>query len=104
MNVASTLDKDGHLIDHTQWSTEIAQTLAENLDLQLEDWHLNVLYSVRAFYEQYDHAPSTRPLIKFLSKRDESINNAILQQRFKTGLVARELCRLAGLPKPANCL
>jgi tRNA 2-thiouridine synthesizing protein E len=32
------------------------------------------------------------------------INNAELQQRFNTGLVARHLSRLAGVPKPANCL
>ncbi|HFF4937178.1 TPA: sulfite reductase, partial [Acinetobacter baumannii] len=32
------------------------------------------------------------------------INNAVLQQKFNTGLVARHLSRLAGIPKPANCL
>jgi tRNA 2-thiouridine synthesizing protein E len=32
------------------------------------------------------------------------IDNAMLQQRFHTGLVARHLSRLAGIPKPANCL
>ncbi|MBV6578279.1 sulfite reductase, partial [Acinetobacter baumannii] len=28
----------------------------------------------------------------------------VLQQKFNTGLVARHLSRLAGIPKPANCL
>jgi tRNA 2-thiouridine synthesizing protein E len=32
------------------------------------------------------------------------INNAVLQEQFKTGLVARHLSRLAGIPKPPNCL
>ncbi|MFW2734629.1 TusE/DsrC/DsvC family sulfur relay protein, partial [Acinetobacter baumannii] len=49
--------------------------------------------------------PATRPLIKFLMKTvSPDINNAVLQQKFNTGLVARHLSRLAGIPKPANCL
>lgn len=35
---------------------------------------------------------------------DGEITNMILQQQFNTGLVARQLSRLAGVPKPANCL
>lgn len=98
------LDQDGHLLDHTQWSIEIAQQLANELNITLDTWHISILHHIRRFYTQYDHAPSTRPLIKYLMKQDESINNALLQQRFNTGLVARQLCRIAGLPKPANCL
>lgn len=104
MTLQFELDQDGHLIDYNTWNAEVAQILANNLDIQLEAWHLTVLEHVRLFYQQYDHAPSTRPLIKFLTKQNPSINNAILQQSFNTGLVARQLCRLAGLPKPANCL
>lgn len=99
------LDQDGHLIDYTVWTPEVAQRLAHSLDIQLTDWHLEILYAVRQFYQQFGHAPATRPLIKFLIKTvSPEINNAELQQRFNTGLVARHLSRLAGVPKPANCL
>lgn len=104
MNLQSELDQDGHLVDYNTWNTDVAQALAQSLNIHLDAWHFMVLQHIRNFYQQYDHAPSTRPLIKFLMKQDPSINNAILQQRFNTGLVARQLCRLAGLPKPANCL
>lgn len=100
-----TLDQDGHLLDYTQWNEQIAQQLADNLNIQLSAWHFDVLYGVRQFYQQFGYAPATRPLIKFLAKNvDTNIDNAILQQRFNTGLVARHLCRVAGIPKPANCL
>ncbi|GAF54853.1 tRNA 2-thiouridine synthesizing protein E [Psychrobacter sp. JCM 18901] len=33
-----------------------------------------------------------------------NISNQKLQQLFNTGLVARHVNRLAGLPKPPNCL
>lgn len=99
------LDQDGHLVDYTLWNEDVAQQLANSLDLELEAWHLDVLHAVREFYQQFGHSPATRPLIKFLMKTvSPEINNAILQERFNTGLVARHLSRLAGVPKPANCL
>ncbi|WP_445115632.1 TusE/DsrC/DsvC family sulfur relay protein [Acinetobacter sp. WZC-1] len=103
MNVE--LDQEGHLIDYTCWNEDIAQQLADSLELQLTPWHLEILQAVRQFYTQFGHSPATRPLIKFLMKSvHPEINNAVLQEKFKTGLVARHLSRLAGIPKPANCL
>ena len=99
------LDQDGHLLDYTIWNEDVAQTLAKTLDLELTTWHFEVLQAVRQFYAQFGHSPATRPLIKFLMKTvSPEINNAVLQEKFNTGLVARHLSRLAGVPKPANCL
>ncbi|AXY59989.1 MULTISPECIES: TusE/DsrC/DsvC family sulfur relay protein [Acinetobacter] len=99
------LDQDGHLIDHTIWDKTVAQELADSLNLELSEWHIEILMAVRQFYQQFGHSPATRPLIKFLMKTvGPEIDNAVLQERFNTGLVARHLSRLAGIPKPANCL
>ena len=99
------LDQDGHLIDYTIWNEDVAQVLANNLELNLTPWHFEILQAVRQFYQQFGHSPATRPLIKCLMKTvSADINNAMLQEKFNTGLVARHLSRLAGVPKPANCL
>ncbi len=99
------LDQDGHLVDYTIWNEDVAQELANSLDLELSEWHFQILNAVRQFYAQFGHSPATRPLIKFLMKTvGPEIDNAVLQDKFKTGLVARHLSRLAGIPKPANCL
>ena len=99
------LDQDGHLLDYRIWNEDIAQELAKSLDIQLTAWHFEILHAVRQFYQQFGHSPATRPLIKYLMKSvSPEINNAVLQQQFNTGLVARHLSRLAGVPKPANCL
>lgn len=99
------LDQDGHLVDYTIWNETVAQSLADTLQIQLTSWHFDILQAVRQFYQQFGHSPATRPLIKFLMKTVSSeINNAVLQDKFNTGLVARHLSRLAGVPKPANCL
>ena len=100
------LDQDGHLCDHTIWTPVIAQQLANTLDVVLDTERLAVLQQVRAFFVKFNHAPATRPLIKWLQKTlpDDDISNQKLQQLFNTGLVARHVNRLAGLPKPPNCL
>lgn len=99
------LDQDGHLLDYQIWNEQVAQALAESLTIELTAAHFEVLCAVRSFYQQFGHAPATRPLLKFLSKTlGEHISNAYLQEQFNTGLVARHLSRLAGIPKPANCL
>ena len=99
------LDQDGHLVDYTIWNQKIEKKLAKSLELELTDWHFEILIAVRQFYQQFGHSPATRPLIKFLMKTvSADINNAILQEKFNTGIVARHLSRLAGVAKPANCL
>lgn len=99
------LDQDGHLVNSQLWSKEIAQQLAQSLDLELDDWHFAILFALREFYKDYGYAPPTRPLIKYLIKMvNPEISNQLLMARFKTGLVARHLTRLSGLPKPPNCL
>lgn len=100
------LDEEGHLVDHTQWTPAVAQQLADTLSVTLTDRHYQILQQVRAFHDEFNHPPSTRPLIKYLMKTlpDMDISNQQLQQMFNTGLVARHVNRIAGLPKPPNCL
>ena len=100
------LDQDGHLCHHTIWTPAIAQQLANTIDVTINTEHLDILQQVRAFFVKFNHAPATRPLIKWLQQTlpEHDISNQKLQQLFNTGLVARHVNRLAGLPKPPNCL
>ena len=105
-NVILELDQDGHLCDHQLWTPKVAQQLADTLEVTLTEEHLAILTQVREFFVEFNHPPATRPLIKWLQKTlpDQEISNQKLQQLFNTGLVARHVNRLAGLPKPPNCL
>lgn len=105
MTINLQLDQDGHLQNHMDWNPDVACQLAKHDGLELTEHHLQILLSVREFYQKFGYAPATRPLIKFLMKEiGDHITNAQLMQDFHTGIVARTLARLAGLPKPANCL
>ncbi len=99
------VDSDGHLINYLRWTPEVAQLLAAQDGLVLTEVHLQVLFAMRTFYQRFEHAPATRPLIKFLLQSiGPEMTNVHLMALFNTGLVARTLARLSGLPKPANCL
>lgn len=100
------LDTEGHLQDHRLWTPVVAQQLADTLDVELTPLHLRILTQVREFHTEFNHPPSTRPLIKYLMKTlpEDDISNQRLQALFNTGLVARHVNRIAGLPKPPNCL
>jgi tRNA 2-thiouridine synthesizing protein E len=99
------LDSDGHLADHQQWSVDVAQQMAAQDQLILGEDQFRVLLAVRAFYARFSHVPATRPLIRYLMQQlGPEYDNARLMADFQTGLVARTLARLAGLPKPPNCL
>ena len=103
---SAALDQDGHLCDHTIWTPVMAQQLADTLNVKLTAEHLAILQQVRAFFAKFNHAPATRPLIKWLQQSlpEADMSNQKLQRLFNTGLVARHVNRLAGLPKPPNCL
>ena len=47
------LDQDGHLLDYTVWNEQVAQELAQSLELELTAWHFEVLHAVRQFYQQF---------------------------------------------------
>ena len=100
------LDQDGHLSDPNSWDEQKAEQLAQTIGVRLTVVHWQILAATRAFYEEFDHIPRTRPFVKYLQSvlPELDLTNAELQKLFNTGLSVREIARIAGLPKPAHCL
>jgi len=99
------LDKDGYLLDLQAWSTEVAAALAERESLQLSDEHWEVLMLLRAFYAEFQLSPANRPLIKYVAlKLGPDKGNSLHLNRLFNGTPAKLAAKLAGLPKPTNCL
>jgi len=99
------LDKDGYLLDLTDWSAPVADALAATEELQLSAEHWEILELLRGFYEEFQLSPATRPLIKYTALKlgPEKGNSLHLNRLFK-GTPAKLAAKLAGLPKPTNCL
>lgn len=99
------LDPEGYLVDLTQWSPAVAEALAEEEGLILEAEHWEVLEVLRAFYARYEMAPAMRPLVKAVAQAlGPEKGRSLHLMRLFPGSPAKVAARLAGLPKPANCL
>ncbi|MEG0858393.1 MAG: TusE/DsrC/DsvC family sulfur relay protein [Pseudomonas sp.] len=99
------LDKDGYLVELGDWSDEVATALAAHERLELTPEHWEVLTLLRAFYQEFELSPATRPLIKYTALKlgPEKGNSMHLNRLFK-GTPAKLAAKLAGLPKPTNCI
>lgn len=99
------LDQDGYLANLADWSTAVAEALALHEDLRLSAEHWEVLQLVRAFHAEFQLSPANRPLIKYAALKlgPEKGTSLHLNLLFK-GTPAKLAAKLAGLPKPTNCL
>ena len=99
------LDKDGFLLHLDDWSPEVAELLATNEGINLSTEHWEILHLLRQFYQEYQLSPATRPLIKYAAlKLGSDKGNSLQLNRLFNGTPAKLAAKLAGLPKPTNCI
>lgn len=99
------LDPEGYLIDLGDWSPALAEALAAEEGRELTPAHWEVIDVLRDFYRRFEAAPAMRPLVKAvkLALGDEKGSSIYLMRLFPDS-PAKVGARLAGLPKPTNCL
>lgn len=97
-------DDEGFLRVPSQWDCEIATSIAKENDIELSDAHWTVINAARAFYAKTGISPSMRPLTKIVESEDATIANSITLAQLFTPNVTRLVARIAGIPKPSDCL
>lgn len=99
------LDDDGFLIHLSDWSEAVAHHLARNEGLELSAAHLEIIYALRRFHSQFQLSPAMRPLVKYVAQElgKEKGSSLYLLSLFPDS-PAKLASKLAGLPKPDNCL
>lgn len=99
------LDKDGYLVSLDDWDEAVAAALAQQETLNLSAEHWEILQLLRAFYSEFQLSPANRPLIKYVAlKLGPEKGNSLHLNRLFNGTPAKLAAKLAGLPKPTNCL
>ena len=98
-------DSEGFLIKHDQWTEALARDIAQEENIQLTEKHWEILLLVRQFYKEFDLPPVSRALVNYVKQSlgEEKGNSIYLMQLFP-GSPAKLAAKIAGLPKPANCL
>jgi|TARA_R110000868_G_scaffold266000_4_gene524879 tRNA 2-thiouridine synthesizing protein E len=102
---AIALDKEGFLLDLQDWSESVAAALAEREGISLTPAHLEVIQALRNFYQTYQLSPAMRPLVKYVGQQlGKEKGTSLYLLRLFPGSPAKFGAKLAGLPKPDNCL
>jgi tRNA 2-thiouridine synthesizing protein E len=104
-NKSLATDKQGYLLDFTQWNEDVAMLIAKNDDIELIEAHWEVIRFVRQFYLAYNTSPAIRALTKAMKVEfgEEKASSRYLYRLFKEG-PAKQATKYAGLPKPARCI
>lgn len=99
------LDAEGFLCDLHDWNPEVADYLAQQEGIKLTNAHWEIIQLIRKFYQEFDLSPAMRPLVKYVGLHlgNEKGKSIYLMQLFPPS-PAKIAAKLAGLPKPANCL
>lgn len=108
LNVNGTqvaVDQEGFLLDLNDWSEPVAEALAHAEDISLQPEHWEIIKVLREFYQEFQLSPATRPLIKYTAlKLGPDKGNSMHLNRLFKGTPAKLAAKLAGLPKPSNCI
>ena len=98
-------DKEGYLKHLNDWTPEVAQWLAQSENITLKVDHWEVINALRGFYADTGISPAMRILVKIV-KQNVSIDkgNSIHLLTLFPGSPAKLAAKIAGLPRPTNCL
>jgi tRNA 2-thiouridine synthesizing protein E len=102
---ASAFDKEGFLRKLSDWNTAVAEQIADAEQLELTPAHWEVIDLLRAYYQEFDDSPAMRPLVKYCGlKLGADKGRSIYLMSLFPGSPAKLGSKIAGLPKPDNCL
>ena len=102
---APTLDKEGYLRELTDWNEGVAVLLAQQENINLGPAHWEVIKLLRSFYRRHQISPATRALINLVKRElgPDKGKSVYLMKLFR-GSPAKTANKIAGLPKPDNCI
>lgn len=99
-------NNEGFLEDAWQWDDSVAAGIAAESGISLTQEHWEIIYLLREFYKKHEMSPpSNRLFVKAVRETlGEDKGNSIYLMQLFPGTPAKTACRIAGLPRPTNCL
>lgn len=98
-------DKEGYLKNLADWSVQAATEIADAEGIQLTEEHWEVIRLLREVHQEFQHTPITRVFVKLMAERlGKEKGRSIYLLKLFPETPMRKACKIAGLPKPTNCL
>ena len=98
-------DENGFLRQGEAWSQDVAEAFAAAEGVTLTPAHWEVLALLQEFFEAFGDSPANRALVNYVKQRlGADKGNSLYLMGLFPGSPARVGSRIAGLPKPKNCL
>ncbi|WP_299178672.1 TusE/DsrC/DsvC family sulfur relay protein [uncultured Neptuniibacter sp.] len=98
-------DDEGYLRSLQDWNQSVAEQIAQQEGIELTPAHWELIEVIREFYQLFEHSPAMRPLVKAVTlKLGSDKGKSIYLMKLFPGSPAKLLAKIAGLPKPDNCL
>ena len=98
-------DANGYLRDWSDWNDAVALAFAQDEGIDLTPAHWEILSLLRDYYDKYRASPANRALVNWVKKQtNPDKGNSLYLMSLFPGSPTRSASRIAGLPKPKNCL
>lgn len=106
---AGAYDKEGFLRRLGDWDESVAEDLAKREGINLSPAHWEVIELLRVFYRDHQFSPANKALVQLVARelgagKGRSIYLMKLFKAHSNASPAKIACKIAGLPRPENCL
>jgi len=98
-------DDEGYLLDPDDWSPQIMQSLASEMDIELSDEHIQIIQFIRQRFEENQSVPQARSVLKHMAELwgTDKATRKHLYQLFPYGY-GQQACKIAGMRKPLKLM
>lgn len=98
-------DEEGFLLDPAQWNAEVAQVIAQQEALPLDEQRWRIVRYIRDYFDAHQSVPEARTLLKNLKQTlgEQYATRRYLYQLFPYGY-GQQACKIAGMRKPRKLM
>ena len=98
-------DEEGFFLDVDVWNEDYIKPIADELEIELSDEHLEIVRYIRSYYEQNKSVPEARTLLKHLKDTwgKDKATRRYLYRLFPHGY-GQQACMIAGMTKPRKLM